>query len=109
MMPLTPKAALSSSLRGLTPAPTPAQLTARRGTGGETPCAPGNARTSSAGSTPPAASAVGDFSEDILIIARIERLMLLTDAHKARRRHASTKGIMRRLRDVTARLASIGA
>ena len=41
-------------------------------------------------------------------IARIERLILLTDAHKARRRHASVKGIMRRLRDVTARLAGQG-
>lgn len=41
-------------------------------------------------------------------IARIERLILLTDAHKARRRHASVKGIMRRLRDVTARLAGAG-
>ena len=42
------------------------------------------------------------------VIARIERLILLTDAHKARRRHASVKGIMRRLRDVTARLAGAG-
>ena len=42
------------------------------------------------------------------VIARIERLILLTDAHKARRRHTSVKGIMRRLRDVTARLAGAG-
>lgn len=48
------------------------------------------------------------LSEDLLIIARIERLMLLTDAYKARKRHASTKGIMRRLRGVTARLAAMG-
>lgn len=54
-------------------------------------------------------SDAGGFSEDLLTIARVERLILLTDAHKARRRHTSVNGIMRRLRDVTARLAGLGA
>lgn len=55
----------------------------------------------------PAASSAGGLSADLLIIARVERLVLLMDAHRARKRHASTKGIMRRLRDVTARLAGV--
>lgn len=46
--------------------------------------------------------------DDLLTIARVERLVLLTDAHRARKRHASVKGIMRWLRDVTARLAGAG-
>lgn len=55
--------------------------------------------------TTPAASAVGGFSDELL---KAERLVLLMDAHRARRRHASTQGIMRKLRGVTARLAMIG-
>ena len=58
--------------------------------------------------TTPAAPSAGDFSDDLLTIARVERLVLLMDAHRARKRHASVKGIMRRLRDVTARLAGAG-
>ena len=58
--------------------------------------------------TTPAAPSAGDFSDDLLTIARVERLVLLMDAHRARKRHASTRGIMRRLRDVTARLAGAG-
>lgn len=53
-------------------------------------------------------SYAGDLFEETQI-ARVERLILLTDAHKARRRHTSVKCIMRRLRDVTARLAGLGA
>lgn len=56
----------------------------------------------------PAASSAGGLSDDLLTIARVERLVLLMDAHRARKRHASTRGIMRRLRDVTARLAGAG-
>lgn len=56
----------------------------------------------------PLISDAGDLFEETQI-ARVERLILLTDAHKARRRHTSVKGIMRRLRDVTARLAGQGA
>lgn len=42
-----------------------------------------------------------------LIVARVERLCLLTDAHKARRGHRSTARIMKRLCAVTARIAAL--
>ncbi|NSY36847.1 hypothetical protein [Leisingera sp. ANG59] len=41
-----------------------------------------------------------------LIVAKVERLCLLTDAHKARRGHRSTARIMKRLNVVTARIAA---
>lgn len=44
-----------------------------------------------------------------LIIARAERLALITDAHKARKRHRNTKALMARLRAVTARIAAMEA
>ena len=46
---------------------------------------------------------------DTHILTCVERLCLLTDAHKARRRHRSTAAILRRLRAVTARLAAMEA
>jgi hypothetical protein len=44
-----------------------------------------------------------------LILARAERLALLTDAHKARKAHRSTRAIMRKLNRVTARIAAMEA
>ncbi|KIC36530.1 hypothetical protein [Leisingera sp. ANG-M7] len=41
-----------------------------------------------------------------LIVDKVERLCLLTDAHKARRAHRSTARIMKRLNTVTARIAA---
>jgi hypothetical protein len=41
-----------------------------------------------------------------LIVAKVERLCLLTDAHKARRGHRSTARNMKRLNAVTARIAA---
>lgn len=53
-------------------------------------------------------SAAAGFSEE-LTIAKAKRLALLTDAHRARKRHASTKALMAQLRRVTARLAEMEA
>ena len=44
-----------------------------------------------------------------LIMARAERLALLTDAHKARRAHRNTSSLMARLRAATARVAAMEA
>jgi hypothetical protein len=44
-----------------------------------------------------------------LIITRAERLCLLTEIHKAKRAHRSTKAMSARLRAVTARLAAMEA
>lgn len=46
-------------------------------------------------------SGVGDFLE-----CQVLRLILLTDLHKAKRAHRPTARIVKRLRDVTARLAA---
>lgn len=53
-------------------------------------------------------SAAAGFSEE-LTIEKAKRLALLTDAHRARKRHASTKVLMAQLRRVTARLAEMEA
>ena len=47
-----------------------------------TPAVSGSSRTGTA-----------DFSEDLIIIARIERLILLTDARKARRATQASKAL----------------
>ena len=44
-----------------------------------------------------------------IIIARAERLCLLTAAHKARKAHQPTRHIMARLRAVTAKIAAMEA
>jgi hypothetical protein len=44
-----------------------------------------------------------------LILTRAERLCLLTEIHKARKAHRSTKALSVRLRAVTARLAAMEA
>ena len=46
-------------------------------------------------------SRVGDLFEDEVL-----RLILLTDLHKAKRAHRPTARIVKRLRDVTARLVA---
>lgn len=42
-----------------------------------------------------------------LILTRTERLCLITDIHKAKRRHAPVRGLRARLRVVTAILAAM--
>jgi hypothetical protein len=44
-----------------------------------------------------------------LILTRAERLCLLTELHKARKAHRSTKGLNDRLTAVTARVAVLEA
>jgi hypothetical protein len=44
-----------------------------------------------------------------LILTRAERLCLLTEIHRARKAHRSTKGLNDRLRAVTARVAVLEA
>ena len=95
--------AWSSSSRS-TPAPAYASGSAQ---GRQLPSAAAILRTlSDLPETAPASSdapisGVGDFLE-----CQVLRLILLTDLHKAKRAHRPTARIVKRLRDVTARLAA---
>lgn len=101
--PLQNGCARSSSSRR-TPAPAYASGSAQ---GRQVPSAAATLRTlSDLPETAPASSGapisgVGDFLE-----CQVLRLILLTDLHKAKRAHRPTARIVKRLRDVTARLAA---